>query len=107
MIFQTEKQMKEFGDKVPADKKEPIETALTALKEAHKMQDTAAIDAALEKLNTAWTAASQDIYNAQSAGAAGQNGNPPTGEAPNENHGGQTGNATTDNVTDAEFEEVK
>ena len=58
MIFQTEKQLKEFGDKLPADKKQPIEAALEKLKEAHKAQDIAAIDAATEELNTVFQAAS-------------------------------------------------
>jgi len=58
LIFQTEKQLKEFGDKIPADKKAPIETALNKLKEAHKSQDIAALDAATAEMNTAWTAAS-------------------------------------------------
>ncbi|MFX9101113.1 Hsp70 family protein, partial [Acinetobacter baumannii] len=69
MIFQTEKQFKEFGDKVPADKKEPIEAALNKLKEAHKAQDIAGIDAAMAEMNAAWTAASEEIYKAQAAAA--------------------------------------
>ncbi len=67
LVFQTEKQLKEFGDKIPAEKKAPIEEALTKLKEAHKSEDLEAIDQAMEALNTAWQAASQDIYNAQQA----------------------------------------
>jgi molecular chaperone DnaK len=96
LIFQTEKQFTEFGDKIPADKKAPIETALAKLKEAHKLQDIAAIDVAMEEMNTAWTAASQDIYNAQQAA-----GGAPTDAAPTENA------TANDNVQDAEFEEVK
>ncbi|MEY4382325.1 MAG: molecular chaperone DnaK, partial [Bacteroidota bacterium] len=65
LIFQTEKQFKEFGDKISADKKEPIEAVLTKLKEAHKNQDIPAIDAAMAEMNTAWTAASEEIYKAQ------------------------------------------
>src|SRR5687768_1641686 len=61
LVFQTEKQLKEYGDKIPADKKETIEKAAEKLKEAHKAQDIAAIDAAMPELNAAWTAASQDI----------------------------------------------
>lgn len=99
MIFQTEKQLKEFGDKIPADKKAPIETALASLKEAHQSQDTAKVDAALEAMNTAWTAASEDIYKAQQAGAA--EGAAPGAEA------GQNGGASNDTVEDAQFEEVK
>jgi molecular chaperone DnaK len=64
LIFQTEKQLKEYGDKIPADKKKPIEDALVKLKEAHKNQDLAAIDAAMTELNTVFSAASQEMYNA-------------------------------------------
>ena len=71
LVFQTEKQLSEFGDKVPAEKKAPIEEALTKLKEAHKAEDLDAIDKATEELNTAWQAASQDMYNAQQQGAEG------------------------------------
>src|SRR5690606_32685453 len=69
LIFQTEKQLKEFGDKIPADKKAPIEAGLNKLKEAHKQQDIAGIDTAMAELNTAWTAASEEIYKAQQAWA--------------------------------------
>ncbi|MEI6852791.1 MAG: molecular chaperone DnaK [Bacteroidota bacterium] len=100
MIFQTEKQMKEYGDKIPADKKEPIESALKELKEAHQNKNIEMIDAAMEKMNTAWQAASQDMYNAsQQQGPTDQQNQ---GTPPNENPGG--GN---DNVTDVDFEEVK
>src|SRR6186713_406448 len=64
LIFQTEKQLKEFGDKIPADKKAPIEASLNKLREAHKTQDLAQIDAAVTELNTAWTAASEEMYKA-------------------------------------------
>ena len=100
LIFQTEKQFKEFGDKIPADKKAPIETALTKLKDAHKAQDVAAVDAAMAEMNTAWTAASEEIYKAQQAGGA-QPG-PDAGAGANGNAG-----ASNETVTDAEFEEVK
>ena len=103
LIFQTEKQLKEYGDKIPADKKEAIEKGVTDLKEAHKLQDIAQIDSATEKLNAAWTAASEDMYKAtQDAGAAqAQPGaDAGAGEA-------NAGAASEDNVTDAEFEEVK
>jgi molecular chaperone DnaK len=105
MIFQTEKQLKEFGDKIPADKKAPIETALNKLKEAHKSQDVNAVDTALAEMNNAWTAASEEIYKAQSAaGSGGQAG----GAQPNADNGtGHAGGTTGDTVTDAEFEEVK
>jgi len=95
LIFQTEKQMKEYGDKIPEDKKGAIDTALTELKEAHKMQDLDALDSAMEKMNTAWTAASQDIYAATQQ--EGNSGNP---------EGESTSNSTDEEVTDVEFEEV-
>ena len=102
LIFQTEKQLKEFGDKISADKKAPIETALANLKEAHASQDTAKVDSALEAMNTAWTAASEEIYKAQAAGAAGPE------QAGAEQAGGQAnGGANNDTVEDAQFEEVK
>jgi len=108
LVFQTEKQVKEYGDKIPADKKAVIETAVSKLKEAHKAQDIPTIDAATKELNEAWTAASQDIYNAQSGAGAGQpgGGQQPGAEA---NQGGQqTADATAgDNVTDVPYEEVK
>jgi molecular chaperone DnaK len=99
LIFQTEKQLKEFGDKLPADKKAPIETALGKLKDAHKNQDVAAIDAAVAEVNNAWTAASEELYKAtQQAG----------GQQPGGANGGQQASAGGgENVTDAEFEEVK
>ncbi len=100
LIFQTEKQLKEFGDKIPADKKAPIETALETLKVAHQSQDITQVEAALVAMNTAWTAASEDIYKAQAAGAGG----PEAGAA----DGGQAnGGASNDTVEDAQFEEVK
>ena len=100
LIFQTEKQFKEFGDKIPADKKGAIETALNKLKEAHKNQDIAAVDAAMAEMNTAWTAASEDIYKAQQA--AGETAQPGA-----DNAGANTSQAGGETVTDAEFEEVK
>jgi molecular chaperone DnaK len=101
LIFQTEKQLKEFGDKIPADKKAPIEVALEKLKEAHKLQDGAAIDTALAEMNTAWTAASEEIYKAQAEQGSAQ----PQGEAQHD-AGQQQANAN-DHVEDAQFEEVK
>ncbi|HMV15558.1 MAG: molecular chaperone DnaK [Chitinophagales bacterium] len=96
LIFQSEKQLKEFGDKLPADKKATIEAAVVKLKEAHKTQDIAAIDAALAELNNAWQSASQDMYNA-SQGGAQQDG---------ADH--NANNNATDDVQDAEVvEEVK
>jgi len=99
LVFQTEKQLKEFGEKIPAEKKAVIETAVGKLKEAHKIQDLASIETASKELNDAWMAASQDMYNATNT-ADGQ----PGGEQSNEN--GASG-AGAENVTDAEFEEVK
>jgi molecular chaperone DnaK len=101
LIFQTEKQIKEFGDKIPADKKAPIEAALNKLKEAHKQQDVAGIDTAMAEMNTAWTAASEEIYKAQQGGDQANAG---TGGA-QQPEGANA--AAGDNVTDAEFEEVK
>ena len=100
LIFQTEKQIKEFGDKIPAEKKGPIEEGLNKLKEAHKQQDITAIDASMAALNTAWTAASEEIYKAQQQPGAGA----PDGA---EQQAHQGAKADGDNVTDAEFEEVK
>ena len=99
LIFQTEKQLKEFGDKIPADKKAPIETALETLKVAHQAQDVTQVQAALEAMNAAWTAASEDIYKAQAAGAG-------DGQAP-QGDGQQSAQASNDTVEDAQFEEVK
>jgi molecular chaperone DnaK len=110
LIFTTEKQLKEYGDKIPSDKKAPIESALTKLKAAHKSQDLSAIDAAVAEVNTAWTAASEEIYKASQAAGAGAQG-PGTGHGPNGGEPGQAGGGATgsgsENVTDAEFEEVK
>ncbi|MFO7977314.1 MAG: molecular chaperone DnaK, partial [Bacteroidales bacterium] len=76
LIFQTEKQLKEFGEKIPADKKEPIEKNLEALREAHKNKDLAGIDAAMESLNTAWQAASTEMYQGAEQGEASQQQDP-------------------------------
>jgi len=102
LIFQTEKQLKEFGDKISADKKAPIETALNNLKEAHKSQDIAQVDKALEAMNTAWTAASEEIYKAQAEGAGG-----PENQSGDQAGGQPNGGANNDTVEDAQFEEVK
>lgn len=106
IIFQTEKQLKEFGDKLPADKKAPIEEALEKLRTAHKNQDIAAIDTAMNELNTVFHAASQEMYNAQNANAqsGGGDGQPTDGGSSQSqnNTGNQDGN-----VTDVDFEEVK
>lgn len=100
LIFQTEKQLKEYGDKIGADKKAPIEAALTKLKDAHKSQDLAAIDAATAEMNTAWTAASEEMYKATQGAEANAEAGPSGGA------GAQQG-AKGDNVEDAQFEEVK
>ena len=100
MIFQTEKQLKEFGEKLSADKKDPIEAALTELKKAHESKDIAQIDAAMEKINEAWKVASEEMYKAEQEGQAQ---GAPTGE-PSSN--GQP-KADGDNVEDVDFEEVK
>lgn len=93
LVFQSEKQLKEYGDKIPADKKSAIEGALAELKAAHKSEDLSGIDAAEEKLNAAWMAASEDMYKAgQDGGAQGQPGEQPSGDS---------------HVSDAEYEEVK
>ncbi len=106
LIFQTEKQLKEFGDKLPADKKGPIEDALKKLKEAHASKDIAAIDAAMNELNTVFQAASQEMYNASQA-QGGQPG-PEAGQQPGPDAGAQQGQAKDDGeVTDVDFEEVK
>ncbi|MBO5983631.1 MAG: Hsp70 family protein, partial [Rikenellaceae bacterium] len=99
-IFATEKQLKEYGDKIPADKKSAIEGALAKLKEAHKNQDVPAIDAAIAELNTAWQAASQDLYAAQQAEQQAQGGAQQNAGA------GQQGGAQQQ-PEDVEFEEVK
>ncbi len=104
LIFQTEKQLKEFGDKLPADKKAPIETALNKLKDAQKSQDVAAIDAAVAEMNNAWTAASEEMYKATQQ-AGGQPGAEAGGGAGAGGH--QSNGGGGENVTDAEFEEVK
>lgn len=106
MIFQTEKQLKEYGDKLPADKKAEIEGVLGELKEAHKNQNIEAIDAALAKMNEMWQAASQQMYNQGGEANPGNPGANGAGANPNPNQGaGNKGN--DDEVTDVDFEEVK
>ncbi|MFO7999698.1 MAG: molecular chaperone DnaK [Marinilabilia sp.] len=107
LIFQTEKQMNEFGDKIPAEKKKPIEDALAKLKEAHKNEDLEAIDKATEELNSVFQAASQEMYNASQQAQGGQQAG---GEQQQQQQGGQSGNkggGDDDEVTDVDFEEVK
>ena len=98
LIFQTEKQLTEYGEKIPADKKQPIEDALAEVKSAHAAQDIAAIDSSMEKLNTAWNAASEEIYAAMNEGQQGGAQAQP---------GADQGQAKNDGVEDVDFEEVK
>ena len=101
MIFQTESQLKEFGEKLSDDKKAPIESSLVELKKAHESKDLALIDAAMEKINEAWKAASEEIYKAQQESQApGDQPGPDAGAASN-------GEAAQDDVQDVDFEEVK
>ncbi len=104
LIFQTEKSLKEYGDKIPADKKAPIEEALKELKEAHKNQDIAAIDAASAKLNSAFQAASQDMYS-QSGGQQQQQQQ--SSQSNSQQNSSQQNSKAGDDVTDVDFEEVK
>jgi len=108
LIFTTEKQLKEFGDKIPADKKATIESSLEKLKEAHKQQDLDAIDTAVAELNTVWQSASEEMY--KTAQASGQpDGQPGPGpEQPGQSKADE-GNSKggNDEVTDVDFEEVK
>ena len=109
LIFQTEKALKEYGDKIPAEKKAPIEAALNKLKEAHKSGDLSAIDAASAELNTVFQAASQEMYNA-GAGQAGAQGGPQAGPQQDTSSNAGSSSSTTgngDNVTDVDYEEVK
>ena len=107
MIFQSEKNLKEYGDKIPADKKSAIESALTELKAAHSARNVQQIDAAMAKINAAWQSASEDMYKAQQQAG----GNPGAGFDPNNMGGnpnaGQQGGNPQDNVTDVDYEEVK
>ena len=100
LIFTTENQLKDLGDKIPADKKAPIEAALQKLKDAHKAQDLAGIDAASAELQTAFQAASAEMY-AQTGAQSGAQAGPNAGQANTQNGG------KNDNVQDADFEEVK
>ena len=111
VIFQTEKQLKEYGDKLPADKKSEIEAALAKLKTAHEAKDINGIDTAMNEMNAIWQKASEEMY--KNAGAQGgpQGGFDPNnmgggfqGGNPGQNNNGGNGD---DNVTDADFEEVK
>jgi molecular chaperone DnaK len=98
MIFQTEKQLKEFGDKLSADKKSPIETGLEALKKAYESKDLEAIKPALDNINEAWKQASEEMYKAQQE--AGGADAPPM-------DGADAASSSDDDVEDVDFEEVK
>jgi len=100
LIFQTERQLKEFGDKLPADKKEPIEQALNKLREAHKNRDIAGIDSSMAELNSVWQAASEEMYKATQD--AGQSQNQQQAQP-----GPEQGKSPDQEVTDVDFEEVK
>jgi molecular chaperone DnaK len=100
LIFQTEKQLKEYGEKIPAEKKTAIEQAAEKLKEAHKSQDLVSIDTAMAELNAAWTAASEDMYkNTQEQ--------QPQAEGDGQDSGQASAETSKDNVTDVPYEEVK
>jgi molecular chaperone DnaK len=101
MIFTTEKQLKEFGDKLPADKKPAIESALAKLKEAHKSQDVEAIDKALAELNSVWQVASEEMYK------TAQGPNPDQAQPGPEQPSGNNSKSGNEEVTDVDFEEVK
>ena len=108
VIFQTEKQLKEYGDKLPADKKSEIEAALAKLKTAHQAQDIAGIDAAMNEMNAIWQKASEEMYkNAGPQGGPQGAGFDPNNMGGNPNQGPQDNGNNDDNVTDADFEEVK
>ena len=103
MIFQTESQLKEFGEKLSADKKEPIEAALEELKKAHESKDIAQIDAAMEKINEAWKAASEEMYKAQADAQGGAEGAQP---GPDAGGAGPEASKEGEDVQDVDFEEV-
>ncbi len=102
LVFTTEKQLKEYGDKLPEDKKAAIEDAKEALKKAVEAKDIAGIDSTMEALNKAWEAASQDLYNAQQQAEAANGESADAGNA-----GGTDASSEADNVEDVDFEEVK
>ncbi len=101
LIFQTEKQLKDYGDKIPSDKRSAIESALAQLKSAYESRDVNRIDPALESLNTAWQAASQDIYQAQQ-----ESGQQSAGQEQSKSSGSSNGKSQEGDVTDVEFEEM-
>ena len=101
LIFQTEKQLKDYGDKIPADKKSAIESALEILKAAHATQEIAQVDPAVEKLNEVWAAASQEIYAAMNEQEA------QSGDANPQDTTNSDSDSGSDQVEDVDFEEVK
>jgi molecular chaperone DnaK len=101
MIFQTESQLKEFGDKLSDDKKAPIESSLEELKKAHESKDLAQIDAAMEKINEAWKVASEEMYKAQQDAQGGDADSQPGADA------GTSEASGDDDVQDVDFEEIK
>ena len=103
MIFQTENQLKEIGDKIPAEHKPAIENALQQLRDAHKSGDITAIDNAMNALNQAWQTASQQMYQGAQGAQAGPQGNPFAGQQQAQ----QQGAPKDENIQDADFEEVK
>jgi len=108
LVFQTEKQLKEYGDKIPADKKAPIEKAVADLKEAQKSKNIPGIDAAMNTLNTVWQAASEEMYKNTQAdpnAAQGQQQQGPTGQGKAQEP--DQPSSSDDEVTDVDFEEVK
>ncbi|KAA3436661.1 molecular chaperone DnaK [Rufibacter hautae] len=109
MIFQTEKQLKEYGEKLSAGNRTAIEGALADLKKAHESKDLTAIDSAMESINNAWQAASQEMYAATGgAGQPGADGGFGGAQQPgSDGQGGATQSASADNVTDVDYEEVK
>ncbi len=107
LVFQTEKQLKEFGDKIPAEKKNAIEKALTSLKEAQKTQDIDSIDKAVAELNTVWQAASEEMYKASQNAGAESPGQPGPEASQDAGKGKSSSGKSDGEVTDVDFEEVK
>lgn len=107
VIFQTEKQLAELGDKLPADRKAAIEAAVAKLKEAHKNQDVAAVEPAIKEIETVFGQAQQDILNAQAQQQGGAQANPGAGYGPQGGAGASANSGHDDTVTDVDFEEVK
>ena len=105
MIFQTEKQLQEFGDKLSADKKQPIEAALAELKTAYETKDVDTIQPALDKINEAWKVASEEMYKAQADAQGGPQG--AQGAAGGPGAQDPSGAKGGDDVEDVDFEEVK